>query len=98
MERAVDWLFSHPDAGSGDASSAVATSSPLAIDQKPANYELVALISHKGPSAHCGHYVAYIKKEKNWVLYNDSNVVLVPDITDPIHQAYLYVYRRIGSS
>jgi ubiquitin carboxyl-terminal hydrolase 5/13 len=55
---------------------------------------LFALISHKGPSAHCGHYVAYIKKEDGWVLFNDSKVVQVPDITEPAKDAYVYAYRR----
>ncbi|MBW0466662.1 hypothetical protein O181_006377 [Austropuccinia psidii MF-1] len=70
IERAVEWLFSHPD----DDGSIVPCS---AIDQKeengidkaspkfgdrelPARFRLKAFISHKGPSVHSGHYVAHV--------------------------------------
>lgn len=91
MERAVDWLFSHPP-GSDDVE--MGSSSPDEIDTRPADYELFALISHKGTSAQCGHYVSYIKKENQWILYNDNKVALVPDITEAVEEAYVYVYRR----
>lgn len=68
MTRAVDWLFSHP----GDSGNQETETKPLQLgydelifldyDTKSADYELFAFISHKGTSAHCGHYVAYIKK------------------------------------
>ena len=97
MERAVDWLFSHPDAVSGleEALSGTSSNSKPKIDTRSANYELHALISHKGTSSHCGHYVAFVKKDSVWVLFNDDKVVQVPDMTENISEAYLYVYRRI---
>lgn len=97
MERAVDWLFSHPDAGSDDMEVSGAADTPAAEvekDERPATYKLFALISHKGPSAQCGHYVAYVKKQDKWILYNDNKVVEVPDITSAAEDAYVYVYQR----
>lgn len=99
MQRAVDWLFSH----SGD-SEVTETGGPISkigqlhlileYDSNPAKYELFAFISHRGTSAHCGHYVAYIKKAVGWVLFNDNKVVLVPDIKKYVSDAYIYIYRR----
>ena len=58
-------------------------------------YELCGFISHRGPSASCGHYVAYILvKEHGWVLFNDDKVVLVPEIDTHVVQAYMLLYRR----
>lgn len=67
-ERAVEWLFNHPDdtgedTQMGDVSEAA---SPKAKELPgtrtlPANYRLKAFISHKGPSVHSGHYVVHIK-------------------------------------
>lgn len=91
----MDWLFSHPE------DSAAAPSGGVGIeaiqDMSPANYELFALISHKGTSAQCGHYVAYVKREGEWALFNDSKVVhLEADgVEKAIGEAYLYVYRKV---
>ncbi|GAA5968215.1 hypothetical protein JCM11641_003774 [Rhodosporidiobolus odoratus] len=89
MERAVEWLFSHPDddgtitsaasSGAAAASSSIPGSSTL-----PAKYRLKAFISHKGPSVHSGHYVAHVWTGQadqsgggkgGWVLFNDEKVV-----------------------
>lgn len=68
IERAVEWLFSHPDddgsapsaaASSGTAGSSGAAALPGSKDL-PAKYRLKAFISHKGPSVHSGHYVAHV--------------------------------------
>ena len=89
MERAVDWLFSHPDEG-----DTFEEPTAMEIDSKPADYELFAMISHKGPSANCGHYVSFVKKENKWVLFNDEKVAHLPSIEDAACEAYLYFYRR----
>ncbi|KAI8916098.1 hypothetical protein EDD86DRAFT_244052 [Gorgonomyces haynaldii] len=88
MERAVDWLFSHPDLPPETEQQSVEVT-----DNKPAKYELFAFISHKGPSVHSGHYVACVKKG-GWVLFNDNKVVQVPDIKKYSQEAYIYVYKR----
>jgi ubiquitin carboxyl-terminal hydrolase 5/13 len=74
MERAVEWLFSHPDdAGDLDDNSGAAAATTSADPKQPKNYggspnlparyRLKAFISHKGPSVHSGHYVAHIRHE-----------------------------------
>ncbi len=35
------------------------------------NYRLKAVVIHLGKSVHSGHYVAYVRGEKGWVLFND---------------------------
>ncbi|KAK4548964.1 hypothetical protein LTR36_008737 [Oleoguttula mirabilis] len=76
MERAVDWLFSHPDAtgdfgddeqeGAGDVGAAepvvAAEADVNKEDTKPARFALKSIVCHKGSSIHAGHYVAFIKK------------------------------------
>ena len=42
-------------------------------------YTLHAVIVHLGKSVHSGHYVCYIKKGKEWVLYNDARVCETPE-------------------
>ena len=68
-ERAVEWLFSHPD-DTGEDTPAVSAaagdqqqdqSGPGGSSELPARYRLKAFISHKGPSVHSGHYVAHIR-------------------------------------
>lgn len=107
-ERAVDWLFSHPDDMGEDVSSSDAAgagaSAPPAIggaSTLPARYRLKAFISHKGPSVHSGHYVAHIRvntgTEESWVLFNDEKVVKADaeSVRDLKKLAYLYVFERV---
>ncbi|OJA20690.1 hypothetical protein AZE42_06032 [Rhizopogon vesiculosus] len=91
MERAVEWLFNHPDDTGEDtapaASSSETTKAPPGSSRLPARYRLKAFISHKGPSVHSGHYVAHIRMPRigdamdvddvagDWVLFNDEKVV-----------------------
>src|ERR1700738_4089212 len=79
MERAVDWLFSHPDESADEPVPATLTidafdtnvnATPGALSSKgaeynakPAQYHLQSVILHKGSSTHAGHYVAFIRKE-----------------------------------
>lgn len=91
IERAIEWLFSHPDddgsalaADTGATSSGTGQSLPGSEDL-PAKYRLKAFISHKGPSVHSGHYVAHVwtgqanaggvEGKGGWVLFNDEKVV-----------------------
>ncbi|KAJ3412209.1 hypothetical protein HDV05_001119 [Chytridiales sp. JEL 0842] len=92
IERAVDWLFNHPDeTGLDDAPSTAPVGA--GSDGTP-DYNLVGFISHKGTSTHCGHYVAHLLKNGKWVLFNDEKVVQVPDIAKAIGEAYIYIYQR----
>jgi ubiquitin carboxyl-terminal hydrolase 5/13 len=59
MERAVDWLFSHPD-DQGDveegaeAADAERPKETPGSDALPARFELQSIICHKGGSIHAG--------------------------------------------
>ncbi len=62
MERAIDWVFSHPDFEIPSASSAGGNKEQAKIeaDTKPAHFGLKSFIYHKGPSTLCGHYIAHV--------------------------------------
>jgi ubiquitin carboxyl-terminal hydrolase 5/13 len=105
-ERAVEWLFSHPDdtgedTPAGDSGDPSALPAPGGSSKLPAKYNLKAFVSHKGPSVHSGHYVAHIHKAveggEGWVLFNDEKVVSADeenvDSLKPL--AYLYFFERI---
>ncbi|KAE8454065.1 hypothetical protein EG329_007843 [Mollisiaceae sp. DMI_Dod_QoI] len=104
MERAVEWLFSHPDdqgefedetSATGGATKDVPGSSEL-----PAKFQLHSIICHKGASIHAGHYVAFIRKllegesSPSWVLYNDEKVVKANDVEEMKKFAYVYFFQR----
>ena len=58
-------------------------------------YELIGFLQHKGTSALCGHYVATIKRDGKWVLYNDEKVAVYPSDEPPeFGKGYLYLFRR----
>lgn len=56
-------------------------------------YLLLACIVHLGKSVHCGHYVSYIKKNGEWILFNDSKVAKSAE--PALHKGYMYIFRRI---
>jgi len=67
-ERAVEWLFNHPDDTGEDVTmsdvpeaSTSKTKDLPGTKALPAKYRLKAFISHKGPSVHSGHYVVHIR-------------------------------------
>nr|CAG4646044.1 EOG090X0181 [Macrothrix elegans] len=99
VERAADWIFSHPDEiNSTDdtppqAAPQAAPSGPSFRDG-PSVYELAAFISHMGTSTSVGHYVCHIKKDGRWVIFNDEKVALSEN--PPFELGYLYLYRRVG--
>lgn len=95
VERAIEWIFSHPDEPSA-APAMVDDSAPLSESAvcRDGNekYRLVAFISHMGSSTLCGHYVAHILKDGKWVIFNDSKVAVSE--RPPKELAYLYLYAR----
>jgi len=99
-ERAVEWLFSHPDDSGEDAapssSALAAPAKPPGSSSLPARYKLKAFISHKGPSVHSGHYVAHIRVGDDWVLFNDEKVVKADaeSVKELKKLAYLYVFEK----
>ncbi|KAF2722305.1 ubiquitinyl hydrolase [Polychaeton citri CBS 116435] len=102
MERAVDWLFNHPEATGdfgeetapvGEAEAAV---KEVARDTKPAKFSLSSIVCHKGASIHAGHYVAFVKEQREgWVLFNDEKVALGGDVEEMKKFAYIYFFRRM---
>ena len=64
-------------------------------DDEDKHYTLAAFILHMGDSPNSGHYVAYAKREAQWILYNDGHVTNVSneDVRDAAEQAYLYFYK-----
>jgi len=107
-ERAVDWLFSHPNDDGSDsapattsASSAAPGVAPLGSAMLPATYRLKAFISHKGPSVHSGHYVAHVwaGEGQGWVLFNDEKVVKAEGGAQSAEElaklAYVYFFERV---
>ncbi|CDH49949.1 ubiquitin carboxyl-terminal hydrolase 14 [Lichtheimia corymbifera JMRC:FSU:9682] len=92
-ERAVDWLFSHPDeTGEEEDSAAAAATGTPGDNNPPFNYSLRSFVSHKGTSVHCGHYVAHVLKNGEWVLFNDNKVAVSPK--PPVGEAYVYFLQR----
>jgi len=104
-DRAADWLFSHMDDLDGaiatlqnrkqPATQDVATTSSVPLENGKGTYKLVGLISHIGKNTGSGHYVAHLKKDGKWVIFNDEKVALSGK--PPISHAYLYLFQRIDS-
>lgn len=60
-----------------------------------AKYLVKGFISHRGPSMHCGHYVAHLKDSNdNWILFNDDKTVIVPKDQVCTDQSYLILLQR----
>ncbi|KAF7133763.1 hypothetical protein CNMCM5793_005117 [Aspergillus hiratsukae] len=108
VDRALDWVFSHPDempeyeGGDCDSGSRLPDNSKIpGFHETPARYQLRAIVCHKGSSVHAGHYVAFVRKmlpgqdTLSWVLFNDEKVVRVDDIQDMKKFAYLYFFSRV---
>ncbi|KAL0984715.1 hypothetical protein UPYG_G00145770 [Umbra pygmaea] len=104
LERAVDWIFSHLDdlesmevseGGRSAVESEGAREPPPGpkVRDGPGKFELFAFISHMGTSTMCGHYVCHIKKDQQWVIFNDQKVCASEK--PPKDLGYLYFYRRV---
>eukprot|EP00698_Gefionella_okellyi_P005739 TRINITY_DN151_c0_g1_i2.p1 TRINITY_DN151_c0_g1~~TRINITY_DN151_c0_g1_i2.p1 ORF type:complete len:722 (-),score=193.89 TRINITY_DN151_c0_g1_i2:124-2289(-) len=94
LERAVDWLFNHPDADEEAAVTVPESAAPTIVepDLAPAKYKLIAAVNHRGASAQSGHYVAHLLIDDKWVLFNDRRVFVTPH--PALGSAYIYFYRR----
>ena len=100
VERAVDWLFSHPDVQGDEDEGAGAAAAPAKQQQQleprgPKRYQLSAFILHKGNQIQSGHYVAYIwsAQHKHWIVYDDERLSI--SLKPPVEQAYMYFFRRL---
>ncbi|XP_055977815.1 ubiquitin carboxyl-terminal hydrolase 13 isoform X3 [Sorex fumeus] len=107
LERALDWIFSHPELEEDSDfvmemennanANIISEAKPEGPRVKDGSgmYELFAFISHMGTSTMSGHYVCHIKKEGRWVIYNDHKVCASE--RPPKDLGYMYFYRRIPS-
>ncbi|KAJ4406173.1 ubiquitin C-terminal hydrolase Ubp14 [Neurospora sp. IMI 360204] len=106
VERAIEWLFSHPDDDGADAAEEEAPAAnegpkkEAGSSELPAKFQLQSIVCHKGTSIHAGHYVAFIRKklsedETSWVLFNDEKVVKVVDVEEMKKTAYVYFFKRV---
>ena len=62
---------------SGASSGAGATSTTSAgvqSDDGEGKYSLIGIISHLGKNTDHGHYVCHLKKDGQWLLFNDEKV------------------------
>lgn len=59
----------------------------------PAEYKLLAVISHMGTSAQSGHYVCHILKDGKWAIFNDRKVAQSKN--PPLHLGYIYIYESV---
>uniref|UniRef100_A0A2K5YQE2 ubiquitinyl hydrolase 1 n=1 Tax=Mandrillus leucophaeus TaxID=9568 RepID=A0A2K5YQE2_MANLE len=107
LERALDWIFSHPEFeedsdfviemennANANIISEAKPEGPRVKDGS-GTYELFAFISHMGTSTMSGHYICHIKKEGRWVIYNDHKVCASE--RPPKDLGYMYFYHRIPS-
>jgi ubiquitin carboxyl-terminal hydrolase 5/13 len=81
---AVEWLL-----GPRQKRKAAAKSDGVPV------YRLAAFVQHKGTSALCGHYIANVRRDGTWVMYNDRKCSVYPDDAPPqFGRGYLYLFRR----
>jgi len=97
LDTAVEAVYA---AQAGDAAAAAAGGGGGAgdgggsgdADDGEGKYELFGIISHLGKNTGSGHYVAHIKKEGKWAIFNDRKVG--ESKAPPLDVGYLYVYKR----
>ncbi|TQV92279.1 hypothetical protein V2A60_006969 [Cordyceps javanica] len=106
MERAVEWLFSHPDDqgeydDEGTSAAPTTSQDPPGTATLPALFQLQSIACHKGTSIHAGHYVAFLRKPNiedasgsTWVLFNDEKVVEAYEVEEMRKFAYVYFFSR----
>ncbi|KAI1879246.1 hypothetical protein JX265_002200 [Neoarthrinium moseri] len=104
IERAVEWVFSHPedigDFGDEAPPPEAAERTEAGSSTLPAKFQLHSIVCHKGTSIHAGHYVAFIRKildtqVPKWVLFNDEKVVEAGDVEEMKKTAYVYFFNRV---
>ena len=100
-DRAADWLFSHMDdldtaiaaLSDKNAASASRSSGPsIPLEDGEGKYSLMGMVSHIGKNTGSGHYVAHIKKDGQWVIFNDEKVAYSEK--PPFEHAFLYFFQR----
>jgi ubiquitin carboxyl-terminal hydrolase 5/13 len=84
---------------SGENEASASSGGPNApLEDGEGKYTMVGMISHIGKNTGSGHYVAHIKHDGQWVIFNDEKVARSEN--PPLQHAYLYLFQRtdtIGS-
>lgn len=97
MERAVDWLFNHPDFSDNDIEQQLDAQIP-GNSNLPASYSVKSVVCHKGSSIHAGHYICLIRKNiedtDKWVMFNDEKVVESSETEEVQKSAYVFFLTR----
>lgn len=104
-DRAADWLFSNMDDLDGaiarlqskkeESNNSSGPAPAVTLEDGEGKYSLVGIVSHIGKNTGSGHYVAHLKKDNKWVIFNDENVALSEK--PPIQHAYLYLFQRMDT-
>uniref|UniRef100_A0A914XX36 Ubiquitin carboxyl-terminal hydrolase n=1 Tax=Panagrolaimus superbus TaxID=310955 RepID=A0A914XX36_9BILA len=102
INAAAEWLFmnadtlpDHPvkeDTPVRENSTAATPKAAKGIRNGSGKYRLRAIVSHMGTSPHSGHYVAHIKRDEKWYLFNDEKVAISQN--PPVSLGYLYLLER----
>ena len=59
------------------------------------NYEVIASIQHIGTRMDQGHYIAYIKRDNNWLCCNDQIITpLGNTANEPTRHAYIVLLQH----
>lgn len=106
MNAAVEWIYDNPNddgvisetlkpAVNLATEGEILTESILGAEPSGSTYDLKAIICHKGTTPHTGHYVAFIKVDGQWILFNDEKVVRSGTNFDEIKKnAYIYFFQK----
>jgi ubiquitin carboxyl-terminal hydrolase 5/13 len=78
-----------------DKNAQADASANVKLDDGPGKYKMVGMVSHIGKNTGSGHYVAHIKRDGKWVIFNDEKVALSENPPSP--HAYLYLYQRVDT-
>jgi ubiquitin carboxyl-terminal hydrolase 5/13 len=86
-ERACDYLMSYAD------EERITTDAKVPIPESaPGVYSIQSLITHLGNTPQIGHYVTHVKRNNEWILFNDNKVASTTSA--PLAQAHLYFWQQ----
>ncbi|CAG7723166.1 unnamed protein product [Allacma fusca] len=96
IERAIDWIFSHPDEINSISSPSNGNEGPSQTSPAPPNvtdgggkYQLVGFVSHMGSSSMVGHYVCHILK-------GDQECLDIVEVIVPVLQEHLSSFSMVS--
>lgn len=94
---AAAWLFERTDEDlnaedAAESAGAGGASGSTGYPDGPGKYSLVGFISHVGKATSSGHYVAHIKKDGKWCLFDDEKVA--QSQKTPFEYGYVYCFKR----